>query len=53
MLVIALNGLLRVCGPNNDNDRKLLCDKLVGLMSWWEVPWCTGVILMFVILVKR
>jgi hypothetical protein len=27
-------------GPNNNNDRKLLWDELVGIMSWWEVPWC-------------
>ena len=32
-----------VYGSKDDNDRKLLCDKLVGLMSWWEVPWCIGV----------
>jgi hypothetical protein len=31
-----------VYGPNNDNDRKLLCDELVGIMSWLEKPWCIG-----------
>jgi hypothetical protein len=28
--------------PNNDVDRKCLWDELVGLMSWWELPWCIG-----------
>jgi hypothetical protein len=31
-----------VYGPNNDHDRKLLWDELVGIMSWWEKPWCIG-----------
>jgi hypothetical protein len=31
-----------VYSPNNNNDRKLLWDELVGIMSWWEVPWCIG-----------
>jgi hypothetical protein len=29
-----------VYAPDGDNDRKLLWDELVGLMSWWEFPWC-------------
>jgi exonuclease III len=31
-----------VYGPNNDYDRKMLWDELVGIMSWWEKPWCIG-----------
>ena len=29
-----------VYGPNDDNDRQLLWDELVSIMSLWEVPWC-------------
>jgi hypothetical protein len=31
-----------VYGPNNNNDRQLLWDELVGIMSWWAMPWCIG-----------
>jgi hypothetical protein len=31
-----------VYGPNEENDQQLLWDELVGIMSWWEVPWCIG-----------
>ena len=30
----------RVYGPNEDFDRGRLWDELVGLMSWWDLPWC-------------
>lgn len=29
-------------GHNDDQERKLLWDELVGVMSWWEKPWCIG-----------
>lgn len=29
-----------VYGPNNNNDRKVLWDELIGIMSLWEKPWC-------------
>jgi hypothetical protein len=35
-------GVCRVYGPNDDVERKYLWDELVGLMSWWELPWCIG-----------
>jgi exonuclease III len=31
-----------VYGPNSDNDRLMLWEKLSGLMDRWEVPWCIG-----------
>uniref|UniRef100_A0A2N9FRM3 Reverse transcriptase domain-containing protein n=1 Tax=Fagus sylvatica TaxID=28930 RepID=A0A2N9FRM3_FAGSY len=31
-----------VYGPNVDNDRGLMWDELVGIRSWWDVPWCLG-----------
>jgi hypothetical protein len=31
-----------VYGPNNDYDRKVLRDELVGIISRWENPWCIG-----------
>jgi hypothetical protein len=31
-----------IYGPNVDNDRKMLWDALVGLISWWDLPWCIG-----------
>jgi endonuclease/exonuclease/phosphatase family metal-dependent hydrolase len=31
-----------VYGQNDDGDRRELWDELVGLMSWWEMPWCFG-----------
>ncbi|KAG6717072.1 hypothetical protein I3842_04G079200 [Carya illinoinensis] len=31
-----------VYGPNIDRDRRLLWDELVGLHSWWDLPWCIG-----------
>jgi hypothetical protein len=35
-----------VYGPNGDLDRRRLWDELAGLMSWWDLPWCLGGILM-------
>jgi hypothetical protein len=35
-----------VYGPNGDLDRHFLWDELAGLMSWWNLPWCIGVISM-------
>jgi hypothetical protein len=32
----------RVYGPNGDSDRHLLWDELVGMLSWWNMPWCIG-----------
>lgn len=29
-----------VYGPNDDNDRKRLWDKLARLINWWEMPSC-------------
>jgi hypothetical protein len=29
-----------VYDPNDDGVRRYLRDELVGLMSWWELPWC-------------
>ena len=29
-----------VYGPNCVRDRRLLWEKLPGLCSWWNVPWC-------------
>lgn len=29
-----------VYGPNCFRDRRLLWEKLFGLCSWWNVPWC-------------
>jgi hypothetical protein len=31
-----------VYGPTDDCDRWLLCDELVGLLCWWDLPWCIG-----------
>jgi hypothetical protein len=31
-----------VYGPNNDGERSVLWDEMVGLISWWEMPWCFG-----------
>jgi hypothetical protein len=34
-----------VCGHglNNDVERRYLWEELVvGLVSWWELPWCIG-----------
>jgi exonuclease III len=31
-----------VYGPNDDRDRRLIWDELVGMRSWWEVPWVVG-----------
>lgn len=28
-----------VYGPNVDLDRRLLLDKLAGLLSWWNLLW--------------
>lgn len=28
-------------GPNSDRDVRLLWDELFGLLSWWNLPWCT------------
>jgi hypothetical protein len=34
--------IILIYGPNNDIDRRVLWDELVGIMSWWEKPWCIG-----------
>lgn len=26
--------------PNFDRNMRLLWDELVGLLSWWNLPWC-------------
>jgi hypothetical protein len=31
-----------VYGPNFDSDRRLLWDELVGVLRWWNMPWCIG-----------
>ncbi len=31
-----------VYGPNVDSNRGLMWDKLAGIRSWWDVPWCLG-----------
>jgi hypothetical protein len=31
-----------VYGLNLDSKRGFLWEELVGLQSWWEVPWCIG-----------
>ena len=31
-----------IYGPNSVRDRTLLWEELVGLNSWWNVPWCVG-----------
>jgi len=33
-----------VYGPNYDRDRMLLWEELFGLCSWWNVPWCVGML---------
>lgn len=34
-----------VYGPNDDHKQKHMWDELVGIMSWWETPWCIEVTL--------
>jgi hypothetical protein len=29
-------------GPNHASDRRILWKELVGMMSWWTMPWCMG-----------
>ena len=31
-----------VYGPQTDRERSLMWDELVGLASWWGIPWCVG-----------
>jgi hypothetical protein len=31
-----------VYGPNIDTFRSSLWEELVGLIYWWELPWCIG-----------
>ena len=31
-----------VYGPNSLRDRRFLWEELLGLSSWWNVPWCVG-----------
>ena len=31
-----------VYGPNSNHDKRLLREELVGIQSWWNVPWCIG-----------
>ena len=33
---------LGVYGPNVESNRGLMWDELVGIRSWWNVPWCLG-----------
>jgi hypothetical protein len=35
-------GFSGVYGPNADNRRHLLWDELVGMLEWWDLPWCFG-----------
>ncbi len=28
--------------PNIDYEIRLLWDELVGLLGWWNIPWCIG-----------
>jgi hypothetical protein len=35
-----------VYGPNDACSRKILWDELVGLHTWWSLPWCIGGTLM-------
>ena len=38
-----MNGLFTsIYGPNSNLDRQLLWEELVGICSWWSVPWCFG-----------
>jgi hypothetical protein len=34
--------LAGVYGPNSDWNRRLLWDEFVGLLNWWNLPWCIG-----------
>lgn len=29
-----------VNGPNLDNNRRALWEEIVGVCSWWDLPWC-------------
>jgi len=31
-----------VYSPNSNRDRRLRWDELVGMVSWWNLPWCIG-----------
>ena len=31
-----------IYGPNSNLDQRLLWEELVGIRSWWSVPWCFG-----------
>jgi hypothetical protein len=31
-----------VYGPNLASHRRILWEKLAGVMSWWNLPWCIG-----------
>ncbi|XP_042952212.1 uncharacterized protein LOC122289294 [Carya illinoinensis] len=35
-------GFAGVYGPNDDSSRKFLWDKIAGLCSWWDIPYCIG-----------
>ncbi|XP_050277756.1 uncharacterized protein LOC126719218 [Quercus robur] len=29
-------------GPNSNKRRRKMWEELIGLISWWDVPWCLG-----------
>ena len=31
-----------VYGPNLNKKRRLMWEELIGLITWWDVPWCLG-----------
>ena len=31
-----------VYGPNSNKKRKKMWEKLIGLISWWDLSWCLG-----------
>uniref|UniRef100_A0A2N9EDK5 Endonuclease/exonuclease/phosphatase domain-containing protein n=1 Tax=Fagus sylvatica TaxID=28930 RepID=A0A2N9EDK5_FAGSY len=42
MELITAQTIRSVYGPNVDSNRGLMWDKLAGIRSWWDVPWCLG-----------
>ena len=31
-----------IYGPNSNKKRKKMWEKLIRLISWWDLPWCLG-----------
>ena len=31
-----------VYGPNLNKRRRVMWEELIGLISWWDLPWCLG-----------